>query len=265
MSTFDKKGKLPPDRGVMVLCVGKKHSGKSVMAQQYFRTYPHDRVVLDIAGDDGPIRPDDPTFHTLEGTVAEGLPTSWPEHLRAHDDRLRPLPMTLRYAPDAGSPTVREDMDHVVGLAYEHGHCCLLVHEVGVLAPANRTLSNTRRVLMHGRHQQLTVLWCGPRPADVDPLVVAQADLVYCFEMPNSDDRDRVAKNINWDRGEFSDAMSELGPHEFLLYDDNVPKPQAGEEDLRLVHYPALPEDLVKKLETWAHPRGRPTALARRH
>lgn len=257
MSTFDKRGKIPPDKGIIISCLGKKRSGKSVMALQIFRSYPHDRVVIDIAGDDGPVRPDDPTVVRLEGNVhTDSLPSSWPEYAR-HDNK----PMTLVYVPDAGSHTFAEDMDAVVGLALDHGGCCLLVHEVGVLARANRTPANTRRVLMHNRHHQLTVIFCGPRPADIDPLVVAQSDLIYAFEMPNRGDRERIADQVGWDRDDFHAAMRELGPHEYLLYDANVPKPAEGEDDMRLIHYPALPEQVVKTIEAWAHPAGRPTAL----
>lgn len=265
MSTLDRKGRIDPDAGVMVSCFGRKGSGKSIMALWLFRSYPYDRVVIDVAKDDGPERPDDPTIVQIGGTLGSGeLPNEWPEHMRQFDSHGRELPMTLRYAPDSGSPTHREDMDHVVGLAFDHGHCALLVHEVGILVPANRTLNNTRRVLHHARHQQLTAIWCGPRPADIDPLVVAQSDLVYCFDLPNGDDRDRVSKNINWDRAAFSDANEALGEHEYLLYDINEPKPQDGQEDRRLMHYPALPLDVVKSTEAWAFPKGRPTAAGRR-
>jgi hypothetical protein len=268
MSSFDKDGRVPTDKGMILTAVGKKRSGKSKLAMRLFRTYPGDRVVLDIAGDDGPERPHDPQFHTLTGTVAEGLPGEWPEHLRAYDQHGKALPMTLRYAPDAGSPTHVEDMDHVVGLAYDHGHCCLLVHEVGVLARANRTPANTRRVLMHNRHRQLTVIFCGPRPADIDPLVIAQSDVIYCFELPNRADRERIADQVGWDRDDFHAAMmgnvegeagrqGGLGPHEYLLHDANVLPPGPGEEDRRLVHWPALPEEEIRRIDAWAFPPAR--------
>lgn len=260
MSTFDGSGRIPPDKGVIVSCFGKKGSGKSLMALQIFRTYPYDRVVIDIAGDDGPIRPDDPTIVRLEGTVqTESLPESWPEYLRAEDK-----PMTLVYMPDPGSSTFLEDMDHVVGLALGHGGCCLLVHEVGVLTRANRTPPNTRRALMHNRHHQLTALFCGPRPADIDTLVLVQSDLVYCFELPNRDDRERIADMCGCPRDEFHEAMESLGTHEYLLYDSGVPKPAPGEEDRRLVPYAALPADTVGATERWAFPKGRPNILKSR-
>ncbi len=110
------------------------------------------------------------------------------------------MPMTLRYVPDPGSPTELEDMDAVVGLAMSHGkktgHCGLLVHEVGRLTKGTKTPAHTRRLLMHNRHHHVTAFLMGPRPQDIDTLVLAQADLVYVFEMPNPRDRERVAATV---------------------------------------------------------------------
>jgi hypothetical protein len=241
--TFDAQGNLDIHRGILVTCVGKKRSGKSVMGLLLFRTYPRDRIVLDVAGDDGPTGPD---VITLHGDV-ESLPRRWPEHLRVDDK-----PMTLRYVPDAGSPTYLEDMDTVVGLAMSHGHCCILVHEVGRLAPANRTPPHTSRLLMHNRHQQVTGIFCGPRPQTIDPLVVAQSDLVYAFETPNPADRRRLAETMGWDPKGFDASMADLSVHEYLRFDANEMKPQDGEEDMRLVHFPALPKDVVDDVKRWA-------------
>lgn len=248
MSTFNQRGELEPSQGNIVTCVGKKRSGKSVMGLLIFRSYPGDRVVIDVAGDDGPVGPD---IITLTGTVAD-LPRTWPEEERKELNGV-PQPMTLRYVPDAGSPTFLEDMDCVAGLAYTHGDCCLMVHEMGVLAPANRTPPHVRRILNHNRHQRLTCIFCLPRPKTMDPLVLSQADLVYVFDTPNAGDRARIAENIGWPGIDFDDAVQELGPHEYLRYDANEAKPEDDTAaDLRLTHWPALPADDVAATLRWA-------------
>jgi len=245
--SFDNRGALDLGDGRIILCVGKKRSGKSILAKLIFQSYPGDKIVLDIAGDDGPMGPNVIEIH---GNV-DSLPRRWPESQRKDDGG----PMTLRYVPDPGSKTFAEDMDAVVGLAMSHGlrqrhdgkiGCCLLVHEIGVLAPANRTQPHMRRALMHNRHNALTLLMCGPRPQVVDPLVVQQSDVIYTFELMNPADRKRLAESMGWHADDFDEAVHDLARHEYLRYDANEEKPEGDEPDIRLVHFPALPEDVVR-------------------
>jgi hypothetical protein len=258
--SFTPNGELDVSTGLVIGCFGKKKSGKSVLAMLLARSYPGDIVVIDVAGDDGPVPPltrtqqlsnwaqiDDPV-HEISGTVDE-LPDRWPEHLREDKKRL-----ILRYVPDAGSATFLDDMDAVVALAYSHGRCCLLVHEMGVLAPVGKVRPHTRRVLMHNRHRQLTLIGCAPRPKGIDPLFLGQADLVYTFDVVQEMDRVRIAETIGWPAQEFNDAVQDLGPHEYLRYDANEPKPDNADDadDPRLMHFPALPQDVVDETVQWS-------------
>lgn len=254
MGTFGPDGAIDPARGVIVFCAGKKGSGKSVMGLLFLKNYPLDRVVIDVAGDDGPIGPG---VITIEGNAEtwNGVPPKWPEWLRKFDPRTgKRLPMTLRYAPDGGSPTFLDDVDLVVGMTLAHkSPCALMIHEIGVVAPAGRTRPHMRRALMHNRHNSATTLiLCGPRTQSLDALVLQQADLVYMFETKNLADRKRVAESIGWDVNEFHKAVLELGPHECLRYDDNEAPPNDDEEDYRLIHMAALPLETVNAVERWA-------------
>lgn len=252
--TFNDRGELEPTAAAIILCTGKKGSGKSIMAGLFAMSWPYDIVVIDVAGDDGPMPRKPGTWShdviELKGTVDE-LPRSWPEHLRREG-----RPMILRYVPDPGSATELEDMDAVTGLALSHSTkdrpCMLVIHEVGRAWPAGRVPAHGKRVANHSRHHGLTCLLCGPRTMTVEPLAIAQADLVYTFELNQPADRRRVAENIGWDPGDFDAAVRQLGRHEYLRYDAREPKPeQEGDEDLRLVHYPALPEDVVAAVQRW--------------
>jgi hypothetical protein len=253
--TFNDKGELEPSAAAIVSCFGKKGSGKSVMAMLIASSWPYDMVVIDVAGDDGPMprKPGTGSHDIVElsGSVDE-LPRTWPEYQRREK-----RPMILRYVPDPGSSTEAEDMDAVVGLAYTHSStdrpCMLVIHEIGRAAPAGRTQPHMRRMLNHSRHRGATCLFCGPRPQTVDPLIVAQSDLVYTFELNQPADRKRIAENIGWDPADFDAAVHDLGLHEYLRYDGREPKPEAeGDDDFRLVHFPALPEDVVAATKRWA-------------
>lgn len=234
---FKPNGALDPRKPLFASLLGKKGSGKSILARLLFDSYPYDRVVIDVNGDDGPAG---------EGVITlDEPPARWPESQR--EDR---EPMTLRYVPDAGSKTFVQDMDAVVGMAYAHGRCAVLIHEMGVLAEANKTPEHTRRALHQGRHRALTLIMCAPRPVTMDPLVIAQSDLVYVFKLPNPADRRRVADVIGWDPSDFDAAVNELGQHEYLRYDDSAPEPEPGQQNLKLLHFPALPRDVAGKVRT---------------
>lgn len=254
MGTFDSRGQLDPATGTIITCVGQKGTGKSIMAGLIASTWPYDMVVIDVAGDDGPMpRRNVGTHDVVDITGAvDDLPRSWPEHLRSDTGR----PLILRYVPDPGSPTELEDMDAVVGLAWAHsGHprpVLMVVHEIGRVAPANRTPAHMRRVLNHNRHRLLPAIFCGPRPHTIDPLVMSQSDLVYVFELRNWRDRRRVADDIGWEPASLDEAVHDLGQHEYLRYDASVPKPEHDDDDdLRLVHYPALPPEVVDQVKRW--------------
>ncbi len=247
--TFDHNGGIDPDAGRILDFLGKKGSGKSVYAMWFAMNFPYDLVVIDVAGDDGPDGPDVVTF---SGTLGDGtIPETWPEHRRLHDDRGNPIRMIVRYIPDPGSETFLQDMDAVVGLAMKHGRCGLLIHEIGVAAPANRTQANMRRFLMANRHRSVTGFLCGPRAMAMDTLVLAQADLIFTFEMKGVADRQRIAESIGWNVKEYSEAVHQLGKHEYLRYDNNEPAPEAGQQDVRLVHFPPLPAVTVDKVLAW--------------
>jgi hypothetical protein len=253
--SFDKDGALTIDDGRLITAVGKKRSGKSVLARTIFKSYPGDKMIIDVAGDDGP---DGPEVITLGGTLSD-LPKDWPERKRQYGENEEWRPMTLRYVPDPGSMTFLADMDHAVGIFLRHSlreyqakrmGACLLVHEIGVVAPVNRTQAWMRRLLAHNRHNRATAIFCGPRPITIDPLVIHQADLIYIFELMNPADRRRVAESIGWDPTSLDDAVHDLGPHEYLRYDANEPQPVKGDVERRLLHFPALPEAVVRSSRT---------------
>lgn len=250
--SFDDQGNLEIGDGRLVCCFGKKGSGKSILALMLFLSYPGDKLVIDVARDDGPMGPD---VVTLQGSV-DTLPASWPEDQRKFDQDGRPLPMTVRFLPDGGSATFLEDCDHVLGLAYAHSErekaagrigVCALVHEIGRVAPANMRMPSLSRIFDHSRHAKFSLIMCGPRSKTIDPRVIQQADVVYVFELQSAADRLRISENIGWDRRAFDEDVEELKAHEYLRYDAREPKPDGDEQDMRLTSWPALPEDVVKE------------------
>lgn len=197
---------VPP---LFVCCVGRKGTGKSELAHVLWESWPGDRVVIDVTADVGKVHPD-PHTHDLDPPP----PSTWPGYLREGDeDRL-----SLRYVPDHAAPDYREDMDRVVGLAFSHGSTLLWIEEAGLVAPSGQVLPHTRRALHMGRHQDLSILSTFPRTMGVDPLLLAQADVIYAFDLPNPDDRKRLADVTGWDRRTVDDAVAELDEHSYLRF-----------------------------------------------
>jgi hypothetical protein len=199
---------LDPDDANHIFCTGRKGSGKSELARSFWESYPYDRLVIDPTGD---VKTGDPKTVKLELP----LPSRWPSPspFREHERT------TLRFVPDFGSPTYVDDMDRALGLAFNHGgqhkkaphHRCLAwVDEVGELTGASRTPPAMKRVLHQSRHKKLSLLFCGPRPIDINKLVLTQADFIAVFPLPARADRERIAEAIGMESGDFEDAHREL-------------------------------------------------------
>lgn len=218
----DPVAPLPPPP-LNVVCVGRKGQGKSELSWMLWESWPGDRVMIDTTGDLGTDHPDEHT-HLLEAPP----PSSWPGYLQdSEDDRL-----SLRYVPDMLAADYREDMDRVVGLAFSHGDCLILIEEFGLVAPAGQVFPHTRRALHMGRHKRLSMIKNMPRTMGVDPLALAQADVIYAFDLPNPDDRKRLADVIGWDRRQVDDAFAQLDDHEYLRFITR---------EHELSHWPPLP------------------------
>lgn len=206
----------PPDprRAFYVCATGKKGTGKSHYCRAWFDPYPFDRLVIDVTGD------------LARDFTAEGV-----DHIRIAPDwipaRLPDPPdeesrrVTAVYVPDMGSSTAIDDMDRVIGLilrgADQRG--LLWIDETGAVTRGQMTPPNLRRVLHHGRHHNLTCLLASPRPIDIDPLCIAQADMVATFRTPQVYDRQRIARTIGYDQALFDKLNAGLTGHQYMAYD----------------------------------------------
>lgn len=249
--SFTDDGLLDISKAPIVVCAGRKGSGKTVTALMFARTFPYDVIVIDVAGDDGPMGPGIVEW----SDTAEFLPRSFPTDATERDGNR----IILRYVPDPGSSTFLEDMDAVVGIALHHSTkerpALLVVHEAGVLAPANRTQPHMRRVLAHSRHNGLVCVFTMPRTQTIDPAIIGQSDVGYIFDLPNPHDRKRVAEEIGWNPRAFATGVDGLEQHEYLRYDVKEPAPAPGGVDYRLIHCPPFPAESVAAAEAWARAR----------
>jgi hypothetical protein len=181
----------------------------------FWLSYPFDRLVIDPTGD---VDPGDPDTKELGAP----LPAKWPTP--EVDERGRRKRQTLRFVPDPGAETFVDDMDRAIALAHWHPDRRALawIDEVGTVTRANFTPPHFSRALHQGRHRRLSLLMCGPRPINIDPLVLAQADYVAVFDLPNPNDRRRVADACGIEPREFDHWHGQLEEHAFLWFDQRA-------------------------------------------
>jgi len=213
VATVVSGGKPDPRRSLYVFCSGKKGSGKSYVCRAWFDSYPYDRLVID------------PTHDLRADLRADGVelleldPAVMPVRLARREPGEKPRTFIL--CPDMGDPEAVDVMDRAVGLAIGRGPILIWLDEAGTCCTANYTPPNLKRVLHHGRHDDISLLVACPRPINVDPLLIGQADKVYSFKTPVPQDRDRIAANIGYPPAEFSAANARLTVerHDYTLYD----------------------------------------------
>lgn len=210
----------------LIACFGRKGSGKSVAARMLFRSWPDvDKVTIDVNGDADP----GPDAVRVTGEPPSKLPA------RGDDGR----PVNLWYVADPERKEYRDDLDRAVGLALfpQDRRTLLWVDEIGEVTQKSHTPPRLRKLLQQSRHYHASALMCGPRPMNVDPLVLQQADRVLLFDLPNPDDREKVAKTIGWPLRHLEESMATAraqGRYWFLMY-------VAGDHELFLC--PPLPSE----------------------
>lgn len=207
---------LDHNRPMIITAWGKKGKGKTAFNREIYRSYPGDKLAIDVNG------------HADPGEDAERVDEplkAWPRPADLPGERRRPR--NLHYVADPGSATYRDDLDRAVGMAlFPKDHPVMLwAGEVGELMPNGRPGPHMRRLLQQNRHYRTTALFDGPRPVYVDPQVLLQSNLVALFELPNPADRRRVAETVGLDPKQFDRACFETwdrGDYWFLLIDTDA-------------------------------------------
>jgi hypothetical protein len=217
----DQLPAIDPMRPMIASAWGRKGAGKSTFTRRLFRSWTRffDALAIDVNGDADP----GPEAIVVRRDAAGLLPDAFPaaEQLPGAP---KPGPRALVFRADPGSPTYADDLDRAVGMAlYPQDHRCLVwCGEVGEFTPnAQGTRPHMRRLLMQNRHYLTSALFDGPRPINVDPLILAQSDLCAVYDLPNPADRERVANTIGYPPKRFTeecDITFRRGPYWFLLW-----------------------------------------------
>jgi hypothetical protein len=222
----------PAGSPMIVSSFGMKKSGKSHLNGLIYQSWPGDKLAIDVNGN-AYVGPD---AQRVTPTPDGQLPKSWPKADRVPGERRKPV--NLHYVANPSAATYRDDLDRAVGMAlFPQDHRVLLwAGEVGELTPNSKSAPHMRQALMQNRHYNVFGLFDAPRPMNVDPLILAQSDLVAIFRLPNPDDRKRVADSIGFEPKRFDAECRRCwarGAHWFLLWQV---------ETETLWHVPPLPK-----------------------
>jgi hypothetical protein len=179
----------PSGDSQIILAVGRKGSGKSQSAREFFRQWPGvDRLVIDINGDADPGDDMQPI----------NLPNPLPTRLPDRPDDARSTPRTYRWVANPAASTFADDIDRALGLALypKDREILTWVDEAGEVFKAGQVGPNGRTLLHQNRHYNAPLLLCCPRPKGIDPLCISQADRVLMYDVPHPLDRERLAENM---------------------------------------------------------------------
>jgi hypothetical protein len=217
--------RLDPDKPTFISVFGKKGSGKSVMARRFWDSWPRDACCIDVTKD--ALKPED----VQENFYGE-VPERWP--LAQENANGDPLPRTIRYVPypRATQALYHDNLDRSLHLAAQNPGSLLWIDEISIVSRVNRTGPYLNHLLIHGRHDHTSVVFCGPRSMGIDPLILAQSDFVYIFELPGVADRRRIAETCGIEVDLLDEAVHALpkGGHDYLRWDG-----------VELVAFPPLP------------------------
>lgn len=212
---------LDPDKGAYVASFGPKGTGKSELITRLFARYPYNGLLIDYARDVDPnyrfTEPMPGPLHALArelGSMGDVDPSS----LGGFVERLREAWRgegskrfhKYRYVPNFVAKDWLDQTDNYIGLAYLLERCAVELDEINEEAPVGRTPRWTRAMLRVGRHQRCSMLMAGPRPADLDPMVLNQADVVTIHGQLHELDVNRMAKQLHLSDREMMDAIRNL-------------------------------------------------------
>lgn len=218
---------IDPRKPLIITILGRKNSGKSVLAAGFWDSYPYDEICIDVTRD------------ALTGPGCQfisELPGRFPEP----DTDAGRTRSKLVYQPDPGSSTYDDDLDRAIGLAVNNPrHRCLVwIDERGELTI--NAGPSMRRAVNQSRHWGLTILSCGPRAVGMDPLLLSNADYLFIFNLPGIHDRRRIAETIGVTERELTAGIKALPEHGYLRW--NLAKQE-------MLAFPPLPLEYVQQLE----------------
>lgn len=119
-------------------------------------------------------------------------------------------------AEDAGDESLDTDFAEICTAVWESGNMTLAVEELPMLSEPNYVPPAFNRLVRLGRHRSVNILYTGQRLSECPRRVTAATDLFALFHTSEPVDLDRISERCG---PETAQAVSNLGEHEFVVYD----------------------------------------------
>lgn len=184
-----------------VFVVGATRTGKSTLTKRLFQSTAAPRLIVD------------PNDSTLTASVTSPGGTF-------SDPRRVPDVATARFVPR--DPDDRDAYDALFNWAFHRYPRYVWLDEAGQIAPASGYPKAVNRYVVQGAKRGLGLIACHTRPREVMRNLIAQAAHVFCFYLPNPDDRKHIAEIVGLPFPELNDAIEELDEKGFLWWDGNT-------------------------------------------
>lgn len=183
-----------------IFVTGRTGTGKSLLAQRVFLSAAAPRLIID---------PADSELTDLPGAVTFSNPARPPADAP-----------TARFVPR--DPGNRAAYDAVYRWAFERYPRFVWLDEASQVAPAHGGPRWLNTYLIQGRKRGLGHVTCHARPREINRNLIAQANHVFIFDMPNPDDRRHLADLIGLPVAELEADLAALADHGFLWWDGDT-------------------------------------------